>query len=625
LNCDVTAEVPDVYVTTFYSFKGGVGRTLALANVGVELAQTGRRVLLIDFDLEAPGIDTFQALRPDQPRCGVVEYVTAFIANRSAPDVRDYIYEATDIGKEGGRLWVMPAGKGDATYQAKLAAINWQSLYGDLDGYFLFEDLKAQFKEAFDLDYLLIDSRTGYTDVGGICTRQLPAAVVVLFFPNEQNLNGLKQVVADIRDEAKEPRQKKINLHFVTSNVPDLDDEEQILTRRMREFRDALGYKSLTATVHRYDSLALLNQVIFTKDRPRSRLAKEYRRLKNAIVANNVEDREGALHFLQRSITPTGFHFNMRREEVEKRIGTILDRHSRDGELLHLIAKLQDHEGRLEDALALLDKAIEVGARMGEVFLQRAGIRQRMGDRSGAVSDAMEALGCTLDSSEVVLAVSLLRENDGGSLQRIAESPALLALESEDLLSVVQELTWSREGQATAAVILKRMLNESQITGKIQKQIRDELILCLIGLSRFTEAMHTVSPSRPSPDEIDIQTSDEIDIQNAFNYAMAEWGGMGRPPTDLFQRVVKLDMCEKEKPPDPNYPQCLAVAQWAVGNTEEARKQIQRAIDLMEERRWPEFSCWRYRRTSGKMFVDDCRSIGRLIAGENVRPVFFRD
>jgi len=53
-----------MYTVTFYSFKGGVGRTLALANIGLELARTGRRVLLVDFDLESPGIDTFEILRP---------------------------------------------------------------------------------------------------------------------------------------------------------------------------------------------------------------------------------------------------------------------------------------------------------------------------------------------------------------------------------------------------------------------------------------------------------------------------------------------------------------------------------------------------------------------------------
>jgi len=45
-----------MYTITFYSYKGCVGRSLALANVGSQLALTGRKVLLVDFDLEAPAL-----------------------------------------------------------------------------------------------------------------------------------------------------------------------------------------------------------------------------------------------------------------------------------------------------------------------------------------------------------------------------------------------------------------------------------------------------------------------------------------------------------------------------------------------------------------------------------------
>ena len=41
--------------TTFYSYKGGVGRSLALANLAYILAWEGRKVLIIDMDMEAPG------------------------------------------------------------------------------------------------------------------------------------------------------------------------------------------------------------------------------------------------------------------------------------------------------------------------------------------------------------------------------------------------------------------------------------------------------------------------------------------------------------------------------------------------------------------------------------------
>ncbi len=46
-------------VVTFYSYKGGTGRTMALANVAWILAASGRRVLVVDWDLESPGLHRF--------------------------------------------------------------------------------------------------------------------------------------------------------------------------------------------------------------------------------------------------------------------------------------------------------------------------------------------------------------------------------------------------------------------------------------------------------------------------------------------------------------------------------------------------------------------------------------
>ena len=85
-----------MYVVTFYSFKGGVGRTLALLNVAYEIADAGQRVLVVDFDLEAP------AIRPDRWKQGanddetdlvgrgptdpgVVEFVTRYLETMRVP------------------------------------------------------------------------------------------------------------------------------------------------------------------------------------------------------------------------------------------------------------------------------------------------------------------------------------------------------------------------------------------------------------------------------------------------------------------------------------------------------------------------------------------------------------
>lgn len=83
---------------------------MAVANVGVELAQTGRRVLLVDFDLESPGLDTFDCLGVSEGTLGVVDFVNKYLATGEVPDVRDFVETLSDIGKDGGESMLMPAG-----------------------------------------------------------------------------------------------------------------------------------------------------------------------------------------------------------------------------------------------------------------------------------------------------------------------------------------------------------------------------------------------------------------------------------------------------------------------------------------------------------------------------------
>ena len=364
-----------MYVTTFYSFKGGVGRTMALVNTGVELARRGRKVLLVDFDLEAPGLDTFEAVKPKKTTPGIVDFVRRYLDTGQAPEVAEFLEKCPEIGDDGGKLWLMPAGTSRPNYADSFRQIDWGDLYEQRDGFILFEDLKAQWKEVLQPDYVLIDSRTGHTDVGGICTRQLPDSVAMLFFPNEQNLTGLTKVVADIRSESEEPRGKKIHLHFIMSNVPDLDDEDRILEKKIKAFQKKLDFERDPLIVHRYDSLSLLNQVVFTKDRPRSRLAEEYRQLVKEIISQNLEDREGALEYLrksQRAVHSDSFRHESSEEENQKLLDKIRNLHDSDGEVLFQLGVLKQEQWEPEQAASLFGRAIERGYSKPQVHMRRA-------------------------------------------------------------------------------------------------------------------------------------------------------------------------------------------------------------------------------------------------------------
>ncbi len=60
----MSEEKPKAAFVTFYSFKGGVGRSMALINTAGILAGRGFRVLVIDLDLEAPGFLISTRTRP---------------------------------------------------------------------------------------------------------------------------------------------------------------------------------------------------------------------------------------------------------------------------------------------------------------------------------------------------------------------------------------------------------------------------------------------------------------------------------------------------------------------------------------------------------------------------------
>lgn len=602
-----------MYITTFYSFKGGVGRTFALVNVATALARSGRKVLLVDFDLEAPGLQTFDELKPSQPSKGIVEFVFDYMATGNTADVRDYVYETADVAANGGRLWVMPAGTGDCNYRKQLSAIHWQTIYAEHDGYLMIEDLKAQWQDSFAPDYVLIDSRTGHTDVEGICTRQLPDAVVLLFFPNEQNLAGLKEVVNDIRsDRSREGKLPK--LHFVLSNVPELDDEDDVLKESLQRFRKSLGF-TLHNTIRHYPSLALVDQCIFVINRPKSRLTKEYLKLKDSIVDLNMRDREAAIDYLRRGVRPYGLRFESAKQDVERRLEEIRKYHPNDGEIVFSIGLLRRTEGRIDEALQLFDKAIDNGFEQGKVFLERAAGRFFTGDKSSAADDAIHALSLAdLSDTEIAKATRLLGMAEEGRLDAVWECSALQKTSVEERGPIIEALMRFRKGLPSAIRILEHQLRADDKPSS-RKRAENLIFLCLIGNGRFEDALHRLSDK--------IKASNNVDISDRFNFAMCTWAKSNAKPVDLLKELA--EHFERERDDchvGANYPQCRALVLAAVGQNDKAISHALEAKKRIEQSGEMAFSCWRYLNAVPKDFSMDCDSIIELAKSGSPLPPF---
>lgn len=208
----------DTRFIAFYSYKGGVGRSLALANLAYVLAREGRKVLIIDFDLEAPGQHQSDLFRLASPGPGMVNMLDDYMAYRKRLNTGEtnYAYhlklerylrigegwqprrEQTD-NAESGSLWLMPAGEVDSPdYPQLLGRLNWDGFY-EQQGRAFFRLFKAELRRQ-GFDDVLIDSRTGLSDVFYIATLELAETVVCVTGYNRQNIEGTQRILRVLRE-----------------------------------------------------------------------------------------------------------------------------------------------------------------------------------------------------------------------------------------------------------------------------------------------------------------------------------------------------------------------------------------------------------------------------------------
>jgi hypothetical protein len=270
-------------IYTFYSYKGGVGRSMALANVAECMYRHGARVLIVDWDLEAPGLENFFFESPAQlldvrSQLGVIDMLLDYKRQHSSasatlsthtrekqstarmtPEVSAAEKQSSSaVGhapareifsqvkpsllslesllypihppdppedRNAGALWLLPPGwratagttiseggqnklneERFSRYAEAVQSFDWADFYANFEGEAYFNWFREQLRSSSDalsirgeinrlnIDAVLIDSRTGVTEMGGVCTRQLADVIVSFCAPNFQNLDGVVQM-----------------------------------------------------------------------------------------------------------------------------------------------------------------------------------------------------------------------------------------------------------------------------------------------------------------------------------------------------------------------------------------------------------------------------------------------
>jgi Mrp family chromosome partitioning ATPase len=261
-------------IYTFYSYQDGVGRSMALANVAECFALHGLRVLVVDWNLKAPGLESFffqpaeghrvAGSEPDispvrdvvtiQSRVGLIDMLNDYrrsfaemwppadempepeaALDDRIPPLSHYLVSIHSEDREspsgdGGSLSLLPAGRRAEEYQPAYGEavrdFDWDDFLASYRGIDFFGSLRASLLQTADV--VLIDAPTAAGDLGGVCTRLLADIVVSFCAPALQALDCLAPMVERLRStESIDARDHRpLEMVAVTARADDSAPEE---------------------------------------------------------------------------------------------------------------------------------------------------------------------------------------------------------------------------------------------------------------------------------------------------------------------------------------------------------------------------------------------------------------
>jgi MinD-like ATPase involved in chromosome partitioning or flagellar assembly/Tfp pilus assembly protein PilF len=330
---------------TFYSYKGGVGRSMALLNVAYTLHSMGRHVLIVDLDLEAPGVSGFlrrndelaphEADKPDVVDLlkDVLPLARWQLGDASRPEVpvlANYLREVKpekfaepqNARFRRTRLDVLCASD-ERDYTNRLAALDIASLTAEdlaetgnvLREIFFRHQFPWAWQEDHEdqptrYDYILIDSRTGFTETSGLCIGPLADRLVIFCGLNDQNINGTAEFLRVVGLKAGPRATPWDDADEIedTTRAPSLGDKPSLLVAspvpagemdlKQARFQEMERVLKLPPAHHiSYHPRLSLYETVFLRDYPREIITREYRELTDSILSL-VGDHPGQLQAL---------------------------------------------------------------------------------------------------------------------------------------------------------------------------------------------------------------------------------------------------------------------------------------------------------------------------------------
>lgn len=236
---------------TLFGLKGGVGRSTATALLARHLAAHGRRILVVDLDLEAPGLSSFLVGAEDPPEVGVLDWLVEDAVGQGDVVLHDLVRRVPNL-RDGDILVVPTAATREEYYVQKLGRVFVEVPRPGTTGVVeTFADriarLLGSLEEIWRPDGVLLDARAGLHDLSAASLVHLQAENLLFAVDSPQTWAGYNHMFGHWHRGNPDWESLRQRLQFVMAQTPELNR-----ARYIESFRDH-AYEIMAR--HCYDEL----------------------------------------------------------------------------------------------------------------------------------------------------------------------------------------------------------------------------------------------------------------------------------------------------------------------------------------------------------------------------------
>jgi|GEM_PF-334092 len=213
----------------FHSFKGGVGRTVHAISLALYIVKRQKRVLLIDGDIEAPGISWLLRNRMPSPQLSFVDFI-ALIHGDPDPSGSYSIELAADKLKDSlidDNLYVMPAFRSMSQFNS--VEIKPEHLVLGSENPFILTEMLIELGKALKVDTIIVDLRAGISEISAGLLLDPRVFRVLVTTISSQSFEGTRLLLELIAGLAPSKKEEEPLPAIILSQIPEeFQDEEKI-------------------------------------------------------------------------------------------------------------------------------------------------------------------------------------------------------------------------------------------------------------------------------------------------------------------------------------------------------------------------------------------------------------